>query len=164
MKDVDLEMVDPSAEASQVRVRSPAAGDGYFPEPDEGKLGDGVFVPDDLLARRASGFKIVGRVSDIINVAGKKVNPAEIEEQLLRFPGVRQAVAFGRPAGAGLRNEEVAACVVVDVDLRENEILEFCRKALSAWQVPKQIFIVDSIPANERGKISRRELARRFSK
>ena len=162
MKDVALEMIDPSAEASQVRVRSAAVGDGYFPEPDEEKLGDAVFVPDDLLARRGSGFKIVGRVSDVINVAGKKVNPAEIEEALLRFPGVRQAVAFGRPAGAGFRNEEVAACVVVDVDLRENEILEFCRNGLSAWQVPKRIFIVDSIPANERGKISRRELTRRF--
>jgi long-chain acyl-CoA synthetase len=162
IKDVALEMIDPSAEAGQVRVRSAAVGDGYFPEPDEEKLGDGVFVPDDLLARRGSGFKIVGRVSDVINVAGKKVNPAEIEEALLRFPGVRQAVAFGRPAGAGFRNEEVAACVVVDVDLRENEILEFCRNGLSAWQVPKRIFIVDSIPANERGKISRRELTRRF--
>src|SRR5260370_39823850 len=113
MKDVALEMVDPSAEASQVRDRTAAVGDGYFPEPDEEKLGDGVFVPDDLLARRGSGFKIVGRVSDVINVAGKKVNPAEIEEVLLRFPGVRQAVAFGRPAGAGVRNEEVAACVGV---------------------------------------------------
>ena len=162
MKDVALEMIDPSGEASQVRVRSAAVGDGYFPEPDEEKLGDAVFVPDDLLARRGSGFKIVGRVSDVINVAGKKVNPAEIEEALLRFPGVRQAVAFGRPAGAGFRNEEVAACVVVDVDLRENEILEFCRNGLSAWQVPKRIFIVDSIPTNERGKISRRELTRRF--
>jgi len=50
----------------------------------------------------------------------------------------------------------------VDVDLRENEILEFCRNALSAWQVPKRIFIVDSIPTNERGKISRRQLERRF--
>ena len=162
MKDVDLEMVEPSAEASQIRVRSPAIGDGYFPEPDEGKLGDGSFVPDDLLTRHGSGFKIVGRISDVINVAGRKVNPAEIEEQLLRFPGVRQAVAFGRPAGAGLRNEEVAACVVVDVDLRENDILEFCRKVLSAWQAPKRIFIVDSIPTNERGKINRRELAKRF--
>src|SRR6266436_7268436 len=162
MKDVALEMIDPSAEASQVRVRSAAVGDGYFPEPDEEKLGDGVFVPDDLLARRGSGFKIVGRVSDVIKVAGTKVNPAEIEEALLRVPGVRQAVAFGRPAGAGFRNEEVAACVVVDVDLRENEILEFCRNGLSAWQVPKRIFIVDSIPANERGKISRREMTRRF--
>src|SRR5213594_4145655 len=73
MKDVALEMIDPSAEASQVRVRSAAVGDGYFPEPDEEKLGDAVFVPDDLLAHRGAGFKIVGRVSDVINVAGKKV-------------------------------------------------------------------------------------------
>jgi acyl-CoA synthetase (AMP-forming)/AMP-acid ligase II len=160
MKSVDLEIIEPNAEASQVRVRSAAVGDGYFPDVDEEKLGDGVFIPDDLLARHGSGFKIVGRVSDVINVAGKKVNPAEIEEALLRFSGVRQAVAFGRESG--LRNEEVAACVVAHVDLRENEILEFCRTALSAWQVPKRIFIVDSIPTNERGKISRRELAKRF--
>lgn len=163
MKGVDLEMVDPKAESSQVRVRSAAAGDGYFPEADEEKLGKGIFIADDLLAREGEGFKIVGRVSDLINVAGKKVNPAEIEQVLLRFPGVRQAVAFGRPAAAGaLRNEEVAACVVADVD-REDELLEFCRRELSAWQVPRRIFIVETIPANERGKISRRELAKRFS-
>jgi long-chain acyl-CoA synthetase len=162
MKAVDLEMIDPNANESQVRVRSAAVGDGYFPEPDEEKLSDGVFVPDDLLTRDRSGFKILGRISDVINVAGKKVNPAEIEECLLRFPGVRQAVGFGRPAGAGLRNEEVVACVVVDTDPGEKKILEFCREALSAWQVPKRIFIVDSIPTNERGKINRRELAKRF--
>ena len=162
MKDVDLEMIDPNAQSSQARVRSAAVGVGYFPDADEEKLGNGIFVPDDLLARHGSGFKIVGRVSDLINVAGKKVNPAEIEERLLHFPGVRQAVAFGRPAGAGLRNEEVAACVVANVDLRENELMEFCRTALSAWQVPKRIFIVESIPTTERGKISRRELAKRF--
>ena len=162
MKDVDLEMIDPNAQSSQAGVRSAAVGDGYFPDADEEKLGNGIFVPDDLLARHGSGFKIVGRVSDVINVAGKKVNPAEIEERLLHFPGVRQAVAFGRPAGAGLRNEEVAACVVANVDLRENELMEFCRTALSAWQVPKRIFIVESIPTTERGKISRRELAKRF--
>src|SRR5256714_7505782 len=60
MTGVDLEVVDPSSEASQVRVRSAAAGDGYFPEADEEKLGQGVFVPDDLLARHGSGFRIVG--------------------------------------------------------------------------------------------------------
>jgi long-chain acyl-CoA synthetase len=162
MKDVDLEMIEPNSEQSQVRVRSAAVGDSYFPDAAEEKLGNGFFVPDDLLARHGSGFKIVGRVSDVINVAGKKVNPVEIEERLLRFPGVRQAVAFGRPAAAGLRNEEVAACVVTDASLGENELLEFCRSGLSAWQVPKRIFMVDSIPANERGKISRRALAKRF--
>jgi acyl-CoA synthetase (AMP-forming)/AMP-acid ligase II len=158
MKDVDLEVIDPSSETSRVRVRSAGAGDGYFPEADEEKLGSGVFVPDDLLAREGDGFKIVGRVSDVINVAGKKVNPAEIEHVLLQFPGVRQAIAFGRESA--LRNEEVAACVVGDID--EKQLLEFCGKELSGWQVPKRIFVVGSIPANERGKINRRELAKRF--
>jgi long-chain acyl-CoA synthetase len=161
---VRIEIVDPTGAATQVRVHRRAVGVGYFPEPDDEKLGDGIFVPDDLLAREGSGFKIVGRISDVINVAGKKVNPAEVEAQLLRFSGVRQAVVFGRPAGAGaVRNEDVSACVVAP-GISETDLLQFCRGGLSAWQVPKQIFFVDAIPANERGKISRRELSRRFSK
>jgi long-chain acyl-CoA synthetase len=163
LKGVGVEMLDPNAPASQIQVRSAAVADGYFPELDDEKLGDGIFTPDDLLARDGSGFKIVGRLSDVINVAGKKLNPAEIEAHLLRFSGVRQAVVFGRPAGAGLRNEEVAACLVVSPQVTEGDLVRFCRAALSAWQVPKRIFFVDAIPMNERGKISRRDLARRFS-
>lgn len=163
MPGVEVKLINPEETASQIRVRSSAVSDGYFPEPDEQKLGNGVFVPDDLLARRDSALKIVGRVSDVINVAGKKVNPAEVEAHLLRFNGVRDAVVFGRPTGAGLRNEEVAACVLASPDVRESDLLRFCRTALSAWQVPKRIFVVDVIPTNERGKISRRELARQFS-
>ncbi len=163
IRGVEVELVDATATSSRIRVRSAAVGDGYFPKPDEGKLGTGTFIPDDLLAREASGFKIVGRISDLINVAGKKVNPAEVETQLLRFAGVRQAVVFGRSAGAGLRNEEVVACVVAAPAVSENDLLRFCRTGLSAWQVPKQIFIMDAIPTNERGKISRQHLARRFS-
>jgi acyl-CoA synthetase (AMP-forming)/AMP-acid ligase II len=162
MQRVDVELIDPGSKASRIRVRSAAAGDGYFPEQDEQKLTEGMFIPDDLLAPEGAGFKIVGRVSDVINVAGKKVNPAEIEEALLGFPGVRQAIVFGRAAAGGLRNEEIAACVVGDVALKETVLLEFCRKNLSAWQAPKRIFVVDSIPSNERGKISRREVASRF--
>jgi long-chain acyl-CoA synthetase len=164
MKDVVIEMVDPAASASRIRVRSAAVGDGYFPESDKAKLGGGLFVPDDLLNKTANGFRIVGRISDVINVAGKKVNPAEVEAHLLRFSGVRQAIVFGR--ASTLRNEEVAACVVASpgVSVSEVELLEFCRRELSAWQVPKRFFIVDAIPATDRGKISRRDLARRFAK
>ena len=161
MRGLDLEVADPSAKSSQIRVHSAAVGDGYFPEPDEEKLGHGIFVPDDLLTREGAGFKIVGRISDVINVAGKKVNPAEVEAHLLCFRGVRQAVVFGRESA--LRNEEVTACVVAGADVLESDLLEFCRRGLSGWQAPKRIFIVDAIPANERGKISRRELARRFA-
>src|SRR5438445_8245393 len=144
MKGVDVEMLHPSAPANQMQVRSAAVADGYFPEPDDEKLRNGIVVPDDLVARDDLGFKIVGRISDVINVAGKKVNPAEVEADLLRFTGVRQAVVFGRSAGAGLRNEEVAACVVASPDVTESDLLRFCRTTLSAWQVPKRIFVVDA--------------------
>jgi acyl-CoA synthetase (AMP-forming)/AMP-acid ligase II len=163
MENVEVELVDSTASVSQIRVRSAGVSDGYFPEPDEERLGNGVFVPDDLLSRHNSVLKIVGRVSDVINVAGKKVNPAEIEAHLLRFEGVRQAVVFGCATGAGLRNEEVAACVIASPQVSQNDLVRFCRVALSPWQVPKRIFIVDAFPTNERGKISRRELAQRFS-
>jgi long-chain acyl-CoA synthetase len=160
MRGVELELMEPDAPATRVRVRSAAAADGYFPAPDEEKLGRGVFVPDDLLSVSGDGFRIVGRTSDVINVAGKKVNPAEVEAELLRFSGVRAAVVFGRESI--LRNEEVAACVVAGDEIRESDLLEFCRGRLSGWQVPKRIFFVEEIPVNERGKINRRELATKF--
>ncbi len=161
MQDVQLDLVEPDAPASQVRVRSAAVGDGYFPEPDPAKLGAGTFLPDDLLAPCGEGFKMAGRISDLINVAGKKVNPAEVEAHLLSLPGVQQAVVFGR--SSALRNEEVAACVVADHNVSEADLLRLCRARLSGWQVPKRIFLLAEIPVNERGKTNRRELAARFA-
>ena len=90
------------------------------------------------------------------------MNPAEVEAELLRFTGVRAAVVFGREST--LRNEEVAACVVTDGGVQESALLEFCRERLSGWQVPKRIFFMEEIPVNERGKVSRRELAQQFGR
>ncbi len=160
LRKVDLEPLDPAAPSTRVRVRSDAVGDGYFPEPEEERLGNGRFVPDDLLNIGTDGFRIVGRTSDVINVAGKKVNPAEVEAELLRFAGVQAAVVFGRESI--LRNEEVAACVVAGEQVNESALLEHCRTRLSGWQVPKRIFFVKEIPVNERGKVNRRELAGLF--
>jgi long-chain acyl-CoA synthetase len=160
MEGVRLDVIEPNSPATRIRVRTEAAGDDYFPDPEPEKLGRGYFVPDDLLSRTESGYRIVGRISDVINVAGKKVNPAEVEAELLHFSGVRAAVVFGR--GSTLRNEEVAACVVAGPGVRETDLLDFCRGRLSGWQVPKRIFFVKEIPVNERGKVSRRELAQRF--
>ena len=161
MQGVDLEALEPKASATQVRVRSAAVGDGYFPQPEPGKLGKDFFLPDDLLMLGAAGARVVGRLSDVINVAGKKVNPAEVEAHLLEFEGVRQAVVFGR--ASALRNQEVVACVVAAAETDEATLLEFCRARLSGWQVPKRIFFLETLPANERGKISRRALAARFA-
>jgi acyl-CoA synthetase (AMP-forming)/AMP-acid ligase II len=156
---VALELIDPEVSNSLIRVRSRAVADGYFPVPDEDKLGHGIFVPDDLLEKTAGGYRIVGRSSDLINVAGKKVHPAEVEAEILRCEGVREAIVFGRESGR--RNQEVAACVVAK-GLTEGELLAHCRTRLSSWQVPRRIYFVEAIPVNERGKTSRRDLARRY--
>jgi long-chain acyl-CoA synthetase len=160
MNGVRVEMIEPGG-ASQIRVHSPAVGDGYFPEANDNKLRPGVFTPDDLLVRSDLGYRVVGRVSDLINVAGKKVNPADIEAELLGIAGVREAVVFGRTSA--LRNQEVAACVVASADVSELDLLKACRRKLSGWQVPKRIFMLDALPVNERGKVSRRELSAKFA-
>lgn len=162
MERVEVDLIDAGNESARVRVRSAAAANGYFPEPEPEKLGGGMFVPDDLLSQSDGGFRIVGRASDLINVAGKKVNPAEVEAHLLRCDGVREAVVFARLVAGGLRNEEVAACVVAESNVTEAIVLEHCRKGLSSSQVPKRIFLVDALPVNERGKLSRRALSERF--
>ena len=95
----------------------------------------------------------------MINVAGKKVHPAEVEAEILRCEGVQEAVVFGRESER--RNQEVAACVVAK-GLTEGELLAYCRSRLSSWQVPRRIYFVEAIPINERGKTSRRELALRY--
>jgi acyl-CoA synthetase (AMP-forming)/AMP-acid ligase II len=161
LRGVELQPLAPGAGATQVRVRSAAVGDGYFPEPEPEKLGDGFFLPDDLVTMSEAGVRIVGRLSDVINVAGKKVNPSEVEAHLLSFEGVRQAAVFGR--ASSLRHQEVVACVVAGEETDEATLLEFCRARLSGWQVPKRIFLLEALPTSERGKINRRELAARFA-
>ena len=161
MEGVAVRLLDPESETSRIEVRSRAVADGYLPMPEAEKLSAGRFLPDDLLVAVDGGYRIAGRVSDVINVAGKKVNPAEVEAALLEFTGVREAVVFGR--GSALRNEEVAACVVAEARVAEPALLEFCRQRLSGWQVPKRVFFLAEMPVTERGKISRRALAERFA-
>src|SRR5206468_3287038 len=78
-----------------IAVRGLAVGDGYFPASDDAVLSGGKFVPGDIVQRTEQGMYLVGRTSEIINVAGRKLNPLEVEARIAEFPGVRMAVVFG---------------------------------------------------------------------
>jgi acyl-coenzyme A synthetase/AMP-(fatty) acid ligase len=146
-------------EAGGIEVCSAAVGDGYFPDPEPRALGGGRFVPADLVQRTERGLYLVGRTSEVINVAGRKLNPQEVEARLAEYPGVKQAVVFG--VESPLRGEEPVACIAGD-DIAREAILRYCQEKLSAWQVPRDVWLVGEIPTNERGKISRRSLAARY--
>ena len=152
--------IEPSAEeAGRIHVRSAAVGDGYFPTPEPAVLGDGRFIPPDLVLQTERGLMLVGRTSEVINVAGRKLNPCEVEARLVEFPGVKQAVVFG--VESTLRGEEPVACIV-GFNLVREEVQRFCQEKLSAWQVPRDLWFVGEIPTDERGKISRRALAESY--
>ena len=147
-------------DSGPIQVRGAAVGDGYFPTEDRETLGHGRFAPADLVQRTERGLFLVGRTSEVINVAGRKLNPLEVEARLAEYPGVKQAVVFG--VESALRGEEPVACVA-GRDLERDALLRFCQEKLSPWQVPRDIWLVGEIPTNERGKISRRTLAECYS-
>lgn len=155
-----VEVVPAGASAGAVAVRSAAVGDGYFPADGDAALRGGQFVPGDLVRRGARGLYLAGRTSDVINVAGRKLNPLAVEARIAGCPGVTQVVVFGVPSA--LRGEEPVACVA-GTGLDAAAVQRFCHETLSPWQVPRVVWIVAEIPADERGKISRRALAARFA-
>ncbi len=142
----------------RIEVRGPAVGEGYFPEADDAALGSGRFIPGDIVQRTPQGLVLTGRVSDFINVAGRKLNPAEVESVLRTCPDVREAVVFG--VSSVLRGEEPVACIVGDIS--KDTLLRHCAAALPSWQVPRDFWMLDALPVNDRGKLSRRELSKLY--
>jgi long-chain acyl-CoA synthetase len=119
---------------------------------------DGEVLADDLVeVREGAELALIGRASDWINTAGKKVNPREVEQVIQQIEGVRHVKVYGEPAGS--RGEVVAAAVVVHDGLTREMIRDFCRARLSSHKVPRIVKLVDAIPVDERGKVKRAALA-----
>ena len=119
---------------------------------------DGKFVADDLVEISANGEVVLtGRAGDLINTAGRKVNPREVERVILEIDGVKQAKVYGEPAGA--RGEVVAAAIVADPEVTREVVREFCRARLSRHKVPRIVKLIERIPVDERGKVKRAALA-----
>ena len=145
-------------DGNQIAVRGSNVADGYLPASDQHLLDGKQFVPGDLVEWSNTGLRLVGRLTEFVNIAGKKVHPSVIEEHLRRLPGVIDAIVFGIPSTT--RNEELVAYVVGSEGLSRQSLESHCREGLSSWQVPREIQIVPRLPFNSRGKINRFELSR----
>ncbi|MGP0047256.1 MAG: class I adenylate-forming enzyme family protein [Solirubrobacteraceae bacterium] len=103
----------------------------------------------------SGNLHITGRNGDRINVAGKKVDPTEVEQELLALAGVRDcAVAGVRRAG----EEQVVAFVRVCGDVTDAELRAALRARLSAFKLPRRIVRVAGIPRTATGKVRRGQL------
>jgi long-chain acyl-CoA synthetase len=101
---------------------------------------------------------VVDRKKDMINAAGFKVWPREVEDVLYTHPGVREAAVVGEPDE--YRGETVAAYVSLRPghDVPADDLVDHCRQRLAAYKSPRRVEIIDELPKTLSGKILRREL------
>lgn len=151
-------------EEGSLMIRSGAVGVGYWPPEPEGDsmLGDGVFTASDIAEIRPDGVHLLGRRSDTINLAGRKVSPSEIEAAILACPHVQHCVVFGVPSANAARVEEIVGCVNPSIGLTQAELVSFLSDRLPVWQVPRHWWFNDELVPNERGKIPRSLWKKRF--
>jgi acyl-coenzyme A synthetase/AMP-(fatty) acid ligase len=144
-----------------LQVRGEAVGETYWPDPDAA-LERGRFQTADLAELRDGAVWLRGRLGDQINVAGRKLNPAVVEQALMEHPGMSGCVVFGVPSGDSHRGDDVIACVHLRHAFGILELRRFLSERLLAWQLPRDWWLVDELPANERGKISRASWRERY--
>jgi long-chain acyl-CoA synthetase len=151
----------PDGEWGEICIRGPNVMLGYFDRPAETAeaLRGGWFHTGDVGFRDEDGFyRLVDRVKDMINAAGFKVWPREVEEVLYAHPAVRECAVVGIPDA--VKGEAVAAFVVLQPDgaCSEGEVETFCRERMASYKVPRRIEFVDAIPRSPTGKILKRVL------
>lgn len=153
-----MEQVELSIDTARLIVRSDSVALGYLHDvstfhPFEPR----TFVTDDLAEIVDGEVVLTGRASDLINTAGKKVNPREVEQVILQLDGVREVKVYGAPAGA--RGDVVAAAVVGDPGITREQVRVHCAARLSAHKVPRIVKLIEQLPVDERGKVKRAALA-----
>ncbi len=151
----------PIGEAGELCARGPQVMPGYWqcPEATEKAMtADGYFRTGDVATMTAEGyFQIVDRKKDMILVSGFNVYPNEIEGVVAEIPQVTECACVGIP------NDDTGEAVMLfvvknDNDLNANTVIEYCRKELAAYKVPKQVQFIEELPKSTVGKILRREL------
>jgi acyl-CoA synthetase (AMP-forming)/AMP-acid ligase II len=149
----------PPGVEGEITVGGPQMAIGYLND-------DGAIEPvlgkriktGDLGIKDADGFvRVTGRIKDLIIRGGVNIAPLEIDEVLLKHPGVAEAAAVGVPDK--IYGEEVVCYVVAKgTALTEAGVLEHCRQFLPPAKTPKRVVIVTDLPKSERGKVLRDKL------
>jgi fatty-acyl-CoA synthase len=175
--DVDSRIIDPSTlrelppgEVGEIVIHGPQVFLGYWNKPEDTAQvfieieGKRFFRSGDLGRMDEEGyFFIVDRLKRMINAAGYKVWPTEIESLMYRHPAVQEACVIGTKDAH--RGETVKAFIVPRAEWRgkieAQPIIDWCREQMAAYKVPRVIEFVEALPKSGSGKIMWRELQER---
>lgn len=152
----------PDGEVGVIEIKGPNVFRGYWRMPEKTKSefrDDGFFISGDLGRFDETGYlSIVGRDKDLIITGGFNVYPAEVESVLDSLDGVAESAVIGVPHpdfGEGVTALVVAKPgAVIDADTVRGE----AEKTLAKFKVPKTILVVDALPRNAMGKVTKQTL------
>ena len=167
IENVEVRVVDehdravPDGTLGEIVIRGPNVMRGYLGKPEDTAeaLRGGWLHSGDIGYRDPDGyFYVVDRVKDMINVAGFKVFPREVEEVLFEHPAVAEVAVLGRPDP--VKGEVVRACVVVRSghSTTPEELIERCRGRVASYKVPAVVDFVAALPKSPTGKILKKNL------
>ncbi len=150
-------------EVGELIFKGPNATKGYWkiPELTATTIRDGWVFTGDLAKQDEEGyFYIVGRKKELIITGGYNVYPREIEEVLYTHPAIYEAAVIGIPDEVKGEVPKAFISLHPGQSLSEKEVIEFCKKYLAPYKVPKQVEIRKELPKSSTGKILHRELKR----
>lgn len=167
LADTELRTVDEEGndtgidQPGELWLRGPQVMQGYWQRPQETAQvlsADGWLKTGDIAELDANGMlKIVDRKKDMILVSGFNVFPNEVEDAVMRHPGVRECVAIGVPDER--KGEAVKLFVSLkDAALEPAAIIAHCREHLTGYKVPSFVEVLDELPKTSVGKLLRRQL------
>ncbi|MDM0032893.1 non-ribosomal peptide synthetase [Variovorax sp. J22P271] len=151
----------PPGQQGAVMARGPSVFEGYEDSPDAraDMFQDGWFRTGDLGWFDADGYLfLAGRSKEIINRGGEKISPFEVEQALLRLPGVAQAVAFA--VAHPTLGEDVHAAVVpaAGSEVAAQQLRGGLFGVIADFKIPACIHVIAQIPVGAGGKIQRQSL------
>jgi acyl-CoA synthetase (AMP-forming)/AMP-acid ligase II len=151
-----------AGQTGEVCVRGPAVTHGYLNDPQAtaAAFNGGWFRTGDLGHLDCDGYLLLtGRTKDMINRGGEKIAPHTVEAALLSQPAVQDALAFAVPDAK--YGEEVNAAVILQPGQHttQADLQQHCQAQLSAFEIPKKIYILDRFPRTAKGDGDRRALA-----
>ncbi|WP_313072974.1 AMP-binding protein [Melaminivora sp.] len=151
----------PAGQTGEIVVRGPGNFKGYWKRPDATAqtLRDGWVHTGDMGQLDAEGYlTFLGRFKEMIKVSGYSVFPEEVEAILNKHPAVAQSAVIGVPDAA--KGEVVRAFVVprAGQTLQEADFIAWCREHMAPYKAPREVRVVDALPATGAGKVLRRLL------
>lgn len=152
-------------EPGEIQVRGPGVFAAYWnrPEVSTESFDKGWFRTGDMAVLERGYYRIMGRLSvDIIKSGGYKLSALEIEATLLEHPQIVECAIVGLPDDTW--GEAVSAAVVLrdqgSLDLAA--LREWCKERLSVYKIPQRLLVVNELPRNAMGKVTKPAVAKLF--